>query len=73
MTDIRPVKPPYLSGISLSEIFWMEYKMDGRAKYVITSDMLRTKYYLYTVDRDGKCTKTNHKADEPNKLYSYMK
>lgn len=72
-TEIRPVKPSYLTGISLSEIFWMEYKVDGRAKYVITSDLLRTKYFLYLVDRDGHCEKTGKKADEPNKLYQYMK
>ena len=70
---INPRRPNNLSGISLTEIFWMNYMVDGRIKYVITSDMLRRWYYLYSVDRHGKCTKTKYKADNPTELYRHCR
>lgn len=70
---IAPIRPKGLTGISLSEIFWVDYKIDGRTKYVITSDMMRKWYYLYSVDRKGKCTKTKHKAANPTDLYRYCR
>lgn len=68
---IRATLPQHIHGISLSELFWLDYMVDGRTKYCITSDMFRSTYYLYTVDRNGKATKTKHKSDEPTKLYKY--
>lgn len=68
-----PIKPTHLTGISLSEIFWVDYKIDGRTKWVITSDMLEVWYYLYSVDRKGKCTKTKYKAKDPTELYRHCR
>ena len=68
---IIPKKPNHLTGISLSEIFQLDYRIDGRTKYAITSDMFGRYYYLYSVDSKGKCTKTNHKAQNPTELYKY--
>lgn len=68
-----PTTPEYLSGIPGVEIFWLDYRVDGITKYVITSDKYRTWYYLYTVDKKGKCSKTKHKAHKPDELYSHMR
>lgn len=68
-----PAVPNDLSGISLSELFWVRYMMDGRTKYVITSDMFRRWYYLYSVSKNGKCTKTDHKSKDPQELYRYCR
>ena len=70
---INPRRPDGLTGISLTEIFWMSYMVDGRIKYVITSDMFRRWYYLYSVDRNGKCTKTKYKSNIPTELYSHCR
>lgn len=70
---VSAIKPKGLTGISLSELFWVDYKIDGRTKFVITSDMVRKWYYLYSVDRNGKCTKTKHKAQDPTELYRHCR
>lgn len=70
---IPPKKPKELSGIPLTELFWIDYKIDGITKYVITSDMMRKWYYLYSVDKSGKCTKTKHKSTNPVDLYSHCR
>lgn len=68
-----PKKPEYLTNIPMTELFWVDYKINGITKYVITSDMFRRLYYLYSVDKKGKCTKTKHKSEDPNELYRYCR
>lgn len=73
MDGIMAITPKELKGISLSELFWVDYKIDGRTKFVITSDLMRCWYYLYSVDRQMRCTKTKHKAKDPTELYKYCR
>lgn len=41
-----------------NQILWLTYNTtDGEPQYVVTSDLQRTKYYLYKVDKDGGLTK----------------
>lgn len=68
-----PATPKDLYGISLSELFWVRYIIDGRTKFVVTSDMFRKWYYLYSVDRNGKCTKTKYKSKDPQELYAHCR
>lgn len=68
-----PIIPEYLDGIPAVEIFWVDYRINGITKYVITSDRFRSWYYLYSVNKNGKCTKTKHKAHKPDELYPYMR
>lgn len=70
---IPPTKPENITGIPMTELFWVEYKIDGVTKYVITSDMFRTWYYLYSVNKKGECSKTKHKSKDPNELYRYCR
>lgn len=53
------------------EHLWVQYMNDGVITHLITSDALRTTYYLYTVE-NGKAKKTKYKAKEPTDLYKYL-
>ena len=55
-----------------SEIVWMQYIISGVVAYVITSDAMRTTYYLYKVDGD-KLRKTRHSNADPTQLEKYIK
>lgn len=55
-----------------NEIKWLTYSNDGIPVYIITSDILRTEYYLYKVT-NGKAKKTARKAKIPTYLYKYLK
>ena len=68
---IAAEKPKHITGISLSELFWVDWRKDGRTTYCITSNMFRSTYYLYSVDRTGHAKKTKHSADDPAKLYKF--
>lgn len=51
------------------EILWVQYMNDGVITHLITSDILRTTYYLYTVN-NNKAKRTRYKAKEPTDLYA---
>ena len=68
-----PTVPEHLTGIPSVEIFWLDYRIEGVTRYVVTSDRFRTWYYLYSVNNNGYCSKTKHKAHRPDELYSYMR
>lgn len=53
------------------EHLWVQYMNDGVITHLITSDTLRTTYYLYTVE-NGKAKKTKYKAKEPTDLYKHL-
>lgn len=50
---------------------WTQYIKDGVVKYVVTSDMVRSEYFLYKVEGD-KLVKTNHKAKNPLDLEKFI-
>ena len=55
-----------------SETVWVQYIISGVVAYVITSDAMRTTYYLYKVDGD-KLRKTRHSNADPTHLEKYIK
>lgn len=55
-----------------SETVWVQYIISGVVAYVITSDAMRTTYYLYKVDGD-KLRKTRHSNADPTQLEKYIK
>lgn len=55
-----------------SETVWVQYIISGVVAYVITSDAMRTTYYLYKVDGD-KLRKTRHSNTDPTQLEKYIK
>ena len=57
--------------IPKNEILWVQYLVDGEPKYAITSDKLRSVYYLCELV-DGKLVKTKHKNKDPTQLEKYM-
>lgn len=52
------------------EVIWVRYHAveGGRVTHVITSDLYRDFYYLYTVDEKGKLKKTRWKSHDPTEL-----
>ena len=50
-----------------NEILWLQILQNNVVAYVITSNVIRTEYYLYTV-QNGKLKKTRYKSDDPTKL-----
>lgn len=50
-----------------NEIVWVSYVQDEVITYMITSNVLRTEYYLYKVE-NGIPKKTKYKSDDPTKL-----
>ena len=55
-----------------NEIIWVVYMQDEVITYMITSNALRTEYYLYIV-QNGKLKKTRYKSDDPTKLEERIK
>lgn len=55
-----------------NEILWVQHLVDGKPKYAITSDKLRSMYYLCEVV-DDKLIKTKHKNKDPTELEKYIK
>lgn len=54
------------------ETIWVQYCKSGVVAYVITSDAMRTTYYLYKVEGD-KLRKTRHSNADPTQLEKYIK
>ena len=54
------------------ETLWVQYIEDNSVKYVITSNIYRTEYYLYKVT-DNKPKKTKYQSDNPLDLERYVK
>ena len=50
-----------------NEILWLQILQNNVVAYVITSNVIRTEYYLYTV-QNGKLKKTRYKSDYTTKL-----
>lgn len=55
-----------------NEIVWVVYMQDEVITYMITSNALRTEYYLYKVE-NGIPKKTKYKSDDPTKLEEKIK
>lgn len=55
-----------------SETIWVQYCKAGVVAYVITSDAMRTTYYLYKVE-GNKLRKTRHNNADPTQLEKYIK
>ena len=58
--------------ISKSETLWLQYSVDSKLKYIITSNQNRDTYYLYEVI-DGRAVKTKYKAETPDLLNKWIK
>ena len=43
--------------IPRNQLLWVTHFEDGQARYAITSDVMRLKYYLYEVSPDGSLNK----------------
>ena len=54
------------------EILWVQIIKNGVVAYAITSNTLRTEYYLYKVDK-GKLKKTQYKNVDPTELERKIK
>lgn len=54
------------------EVLWLTYINDGQILYYITSNKIRSIYYLYEV-KNSKPIKTKYKSANPTDLYKYMK
>lgn len=59
-------------GINKNEILWLQYSVDSKLKYLITSDKFRDTYYLYEVV-DGQAVKSKYKSETPDLLYKWIK
>jgi hypothetical protein len=57
--------------IPKNEILWVQYLVDGKPKYTITSDKLRSVYYLCEVVGE-KLVKTKYKNKDPTELDKYV-
>lgn len=55
-----------------NEALWVQYIEDNSVKYIITSNIYRTEYYLYKVT-DNKLKKTKYQSDNPLDLERYVK
>ena len=60
-----------MTGVGKNETSWVQYLVDGKAKYIITSNHIRDTYYLYEVI-DSKAVKTKYKSNNPLELYENM-
>ena len=58
--------------IPKDETLWVQYIEDNSVKYIITSNIYRTEYYLYKVT-DNKLKKTKYQSDNPLDLERYVK
>ena len=58
--------------IPKDETLWVQYIEDNSVKYIITSNLYRTEYYLYKV-ADNKPKKTKYQSDNPLDLERYVK
>lgn len=54
------------------ETLWVQIIKNGVVAYAITSNTLRTEYYLYEVDK-GKLKKTRYKNADPTELERKIK
>lgn len=54
------------------EILWVQIIRNGVVAYAITSNTLRTEYYLYKFDK-GKLKKTRYKNADPTELERKIK
>lgn len=54
------------------EILWVQIIRNGVVAYAITSNTLRTEYYLYKFDK-GKLKKTRYKNADPRELERKIK
>ena len=54
------------------ETLWVQYIEDNSVKYITTSNIYRTEYYLYKVT-DNKPKKTKYQSDNPLDLERYVK
>ena len=54
------------------ETLWVQYIEDNSVKYIITSNIYRTEYYLYKV-AGNKPKKTKYQSDNPLDLERYVK
>ena len=57
-----------MTGIGKNETTWVQYLVDGKAKYLVTSNQNRDMYFLYEII-DGKAVKTKYKNSNPLELY----
>ncbi len=55
-----------------NEILWLQILQNDVVAYAITSNVIRTEYYLYTI-QNGKLKKTRYKSDDPTKLEEKIK
>ena len=55
-----------------NEIVWVVYMQDEVITYMITSNVLRTEYYLYKVE-NGIPKKTKYKSEDPTELERKIK
>ena len=55
-----------------NEIIWVLYVQDEVITHVITSNVLRTEYYLYKVE-NGTPKKTRYKSEDPTELERKIK
>lgn len=55
-----------------NEIIWLQRVSDGVVTYIITSDLIRSMYYLYKVDK-GKLKKTRYQNADPTELERKIK
>ena len=64
----------YEAAIPYKERLWVQIFKEGSSEpsYLITSDLMRTTYFLYEVV-DGKPIKTKYKAANPTELEKYAR
>lgn len=55
-----------------NNIIWVSYVRDGVVTHMITSNILRTEYYLYKVE-NGELKKTRYKSEDPTELEKKIK
>lgn len=55
-----------------NNIIWVSYVHDGVVTHMITSNILRTEYYLYKVE-NGELKKTRYKSEDPTELEKKIK
>ena len=58
--------------IPKEEILWVRYTENDVVKYIITSNLYRTEYYLYKMT-NNKPKKSKYKSDNPLDLEQYVK
>lgn len=58
--------------IPKEEILWVRYTENDVVKYIVTSNLYRTEYYLYKII-NNKTKKTKYTSDDPRSLEKYIK